>query len=189
MTTTKEFEYKTGLPTGFDGDHDNSREFIQSCNLCFDINEKLYTTDKQKIIFITSFMTEKNAKSWKEQFLDHAQSTDTSGQKVGYGTLQDFMKSFKEAFEPVDTKGTALTKLRDLKQGSGDLHTYIADFEALAAKARITDDATKIQFFQDGLNLGILTKLFAPGDVSEVFHEVVLQCVCIDNSHHRLQAI
>jgi Retrotransposon gag protein len=83
--------------------------------------------------------------------------------------MADFMKSFKEAFDPVDTKGTALTKLRDLKQGNGDLHTYITDFEALAAKARINDDATKIQFFQDGLNWGILTKLFALGDVSEVF--------------------
>src|SRR3984957_10022754 len=113
--TNKEFEYKISQPTAFDGDRDNSREFIQSCNLHFDINEKLYTTDKQKIIYITSFMTEKNAKSWKEQFLEHAQSTDTSGQKVGYGTMADFMKSFNEAFEPVDTKGTALTRLRDLK--------------------------------------------------------------------------
>ncbi|KAG2075457.1 hypothetical protein BDR04DRAFT_937299, partial [Suillus decipiens] len=63
------------------------------------------------------------------------------------------------------------------------------DFIHLAAQAKVKDDDTKIQFFQDGLDMGILTRLFNTGDVPSDFDGVIETCVNIDNSYHHLMSV
>ncbi|KAG2078704.1 hypothetical protein BDR04DRAFT_1112843 [Suillus decipiens] len=75
------------------------------------------------------------------------------------------------------------------EQGNKDLQTYIADFIHLTVQAKITDDSTKIQYFQDSLNMGILIKLLNTGDIPENFQKVIKTCVNIDKSYHHLMAI
>jgi hypothetical protein len=56
--------------------------------------------------------------------------TSTTGHKNGYGTWKQFVAHFEEAFNLIDSAGTALHQLHALKQGS-DLSEYIATFKQL----------------------------------------------------------
>ena len=50
-------------------------KFIQDVCLYININKGIYDTDKKKIGYVLSFMNEGDAKSWKGQFLQNAQTT------------------------------------------------------------------------------------------------------------------
>jgi hypothetical protein len=53
-----------------------------------------------------------------------------TGRTNGYGTWNQFLDHFEEAFNPIDSAGTALHKLHALKQGN-DLSEYISTFKQL----------------------------------------------------------
>ena len=52
-------------PTPFDGDRKKTETFLQECRVYLHINRGVYTTDEDKIIFILSFMNDKEALRWK----------------------------------------------------------------------------------------------------------------------------
>jgi hypothetical protein len=73
------------------------------------------------------------AAAWMEDTIAHAHEpnpTSTSGCLNGYGTWGQFVAHFEEAFNPINSTGTALHKLHALKQGN-DLSEYIATFKQL----------------------------------------------------------
>ena len=56
-------------PTPFNGDRTKVHSFIQECKVYLAINRRVYTTDEAKIVFILSYITEKEALKWKEIYL------------------------------------------------------------------------------------------------------------------------
>lgn len=63
-----------------------------------------------KIAFILSFMDEGDVSSWKEKFIKEATSTSPHN----YVTWTDIEKILKEAFQPFDTPGDTLKKIKAL---------------------------------------------------------------------------
>jgi hypothetical protein len=70
--TKKGQELKLDQPKAFGGKQDELTEFVQDVQLYLAVNDDVYNTDKKKIAFTLSFMSEGDAKSWKGQFLQHA---------------------------------------------------------------------------------------------------------------------
>jgi Retrotransposon gag protein len=66
----------------------------------------------------------------------------------------------KKAFSPVDAEGKARTDIKHLKQGSGPVDDYIAQFRILASRCGISDDKSLIEYFMDGLNVKLLEKVY-----------------------------
>lgn len=115
-----------------------------ACIAYMDINNKIYKTDKIKIIFTLSFIHEGNMLLWKEDFLRHAQDPmrkDSQGLIIGYRGWVIFQKEFKEAFGLIDPTRTAMAKIRILKM-KDNLQEYISDFKTLAHKAGVMEDVT-----------------------------------------------
>ena len=81
----------------------------------------------------------------------------------GYGTWNKFVQEFKRAFSPVDTQGTAMAQLINLRQGKKDLTEYIATFNQLALCAKVTDDVNKCNYFIQGLNAEFADTLVLQG--------------------------
>ena len=48
-----------------------------------------------------------------------------------------------------------------MKQGKDSVNDYVAQFRILASKAKMTDDAALMEYFMEGINTGILQKIFA----------------------------
>jgi len=153
VDTTSPKEIRIGLPTPFDGTRENLVSFINECALYCDLNAAIYDTDLKKVIFMLSYMKGGTAQAWKESFITAA----IAKAPVDYGTIKDFLKELRTAFDLADSEGEARAKIRKLRQGKDSVDEYISQFRVLAGKAKITDDKNLIEYFMEGINQGILT--------------------------------
>ena len=96
-------EIRLNTPKPFDGNRDNLNKFIQSCNAYLNLNAEIFNSDKKKILFMLSYMTDGTAEAWKEVFMDEKNGA--------YGTYANFKESIKKAFSAADTEGEARAQL------------------------------------------------------------------------------
>src|SRR5271155_2349915 len=178
-------ELRINPPTHFTGNRDDLDNFIQDCTLYLTLNRAVYETDERKIIFMLSYMTEGTARAWKEAFVRDIINSPIND----FGSLKQFTVNLKRAFEASDSEGDARAKLRQLNQGKDSVDDYVAQFRILAGKARMTDDAALTEYFMEGVNTGILQKIFAqeklPATITE-WYERTLRC---DSHYRRVQEI
>src|SRR5271155_1383078 len=173
-------ELRINPPTRFSGNRDDLDNFIQDCTLYLTLNRAVYETDEKQIIFMLSYMTEGTARAWKEAFVRDVINSPTND----FGSLKQFTVDLKKAFEASDSEGDARAKLRQLNQGKDSVDDYVAQFRILAGKARMTDNAALTEYFMEGINTGILQKIFAqeklPATITE-WYERTSRC----DSHYR----
>src|SRR6202522_1043736 len=178
-------EFRINPPTHFTGNRDDLDNFIQDCTLYLTLNRAVYETDEKKIIFMLSYMTEGTARAWKEAFVRDIINSPIND----FGSLKQFTDNLKRAFEASDSEGDARARLRQLNQGKDSVDDYVAKFRILAGKARITDDAALTEYFMEGINTGILQKIFAqeklPATITE-WYERTSRC---DSHYRRVQEI
>ena len=66
-----------------------------------------------------------------------------------------------------------------MEQGKDSVDDYVAQFRILAGKAKMTDNAALTEYFMEGINTGILQKIFAqeklPATITE-WYERTLRC-------------
>jgi hypothetical protein len=157
----KPIEWKICIPPDFNSDRDETTKFLRLITLYLNVNAEIYNTDTWKIAFALSFMKEGTATASMEDTIAHAHerdSTSTLGLPNGYGTWEQFVTHFEEAFNPIDLAGTALHKLHALKQSS-DLSEYITTFKQLCNWAEIYNFNTQKDYFLRGLKPALLSKL------------------------------
>src|SRR6202522_3514137 len=178
-------ELRINPPTHFTGNRDDLDNFLQDCTLYLTLNRAVYETDEKKIIFMLSYMTEGTARAWKEAFVRDIINSPIND----FGSLKQFTDNLKRAFEAPDSEGDARAKLRQLNQGKDSVDDYVAQFRILAGKARMTDNAALTEYFMEGINTGILQKIFAqeklPATITE-WYERTSRC---DSHYRRAQEI
>jgi Retrotransposon gag protein len=149
-------EIKLCSPTPCSGDPDKTLKFLQELELYVTMNQSIYDTDAKKVIFALSFMKGGTASGWSKSFV----STAMTSTPANYGTWDAFKDLVKKAFSPVDAEGKAHTDIKHLKQGSGPVDDYIAQFRILTSRCGISDDKSLIEYSMDGLNIKLLEKVY-----------------------------
>ncbi|KIN97381.1 hypothetical protein M404DRAFT_32361 [Pisolithus tinctorius Marx 270] len=134
---TKATELKIGAPSDFDGNQKNAMSWLYSVQTYLLVNEELYDTNTKKVVYTLSYMKKDVAHSWAATF----QKTSLEKNPPSFGTFADFIKDFKASFTSADTAGTAIAKLRTLKQ-KDSVEQYITDF-----RTAITEWYTQAQKF------------------------------------------
>jgi len=147
-------------PTPFDGNRKKTKTFILDCYIYLEINEAIYDTDDDKIIFVLSHMTEK-MQLWKKLYID-AHTHETTGD-INFPTYSDFIGKLKEEFE--QSKEEALTEFYLLKQGNLTAEELVPKFRFLATEAGLgfqtySDHIHMIRLFQKALNPQLLRQIF-----------------------------
>ena len=89
-------EYGLNKPTPFSSDRMKIKVFIQECLVYIDMNKEVYTTDKLKIGFVLSYMNEKEARDWRELYLENIEDPATG--KLVYPTFSTFLTEVRKAF-------------------------------------------------------------------------------------------
>src|SRR6202522_323065 len=185
LHSNKMKELRINPPTHFTGNRDDFDNFIQDCTLYLTLNRAVYETDEKKIIFMLSYMTEGTARAWKEAFVRDIINSPIND----FGSLKQFTDNLKKAFEASDSEGDARAKLRQLKQGKDSVDDYVAQFRILAGKARMTDDAALTEYFMEGINTGILQKIFAQERLPATITEWYERTSRSDSHYRRVQEI
>jgi Retrotransposon gag protein len=178
-------EIRINNPTEFDGNREHLNSFLQDCHLYLVLNHETYNEDDKKIIFVLSYMTKGTAKAWKEAFIQDI----ISGPTKSFGTYNDFLKNIEKSFAAADVEGDARAVLRQLRQGNGTVDDYISQFRILAGRAKITDETTLIEYFMEGLNVGILQKIFSQQTIPKKMNEWYEQSSKYDAQYRRIREI
>ena len=89
-------------PTPFSGDRTKIKAFLQECLVYIDINEDIYTTDKLKIGFVLSYMNEKEARDWRELYLEKIEDPVTG--RLVYPTFGAFLTEVRKDFSGLWTE-------------------------------------------------------------------------------------
>ncbi|KIO00045.1 hypothetical protein M404DRAFT_29872 [Pisolithus tinctorius Marx 270] len=132
---TKATELKIGAPSDFDGDQKNAMSWLYSVQTYLLVNEELYDTDMKRVVYALSYMKKGVARSWAATF----QKTSLEKNPPSFGTFANFVKDFKNSFTSPDTAGSAIAKLRNMKQKESDV--------------------ALIEFFSQGLKLFIVNRI------------------------------
>jgi hypothetical protein len=114
----------------------------------------MYNTDKKKIAFILSLMTDAVLK-WRTAAMEemaHSKGKAKSGTELNWDDYETFEKRFLAEHVEVDSPAIALNKLRQLRVGR-DVSTsdYITKFKGYIQKAKIEGDRAQIAMFMEGL--------------------------------------
>ena len=181
----------------FDGDRTKSNRWLRNITAYLAVNDTMYTNNEKKVVTALSYMTQGAAATWSEDYMDHAQSLDPNSnvdvalQTVyGYGTWNEFVQEFKKAFSPIDTQGTAMAQLVNLRQGKKDLTEYIATFNQLALRAKVHDDVNKCNYFIQGLSADFADALVLQGQCHFTdYAKLTANCISFANDRARLEGI
>ena len=134
---------------------------------------------------------------WQEEdplcTLIHDQRNSRSMERSLHGreeqSLWTFITKLKKAFSADDTKGEAQAQLWQLRQGKDSADKYITQFRILAGRAKLTDDKTLVEYFIEGINTGILQKIFAQNPLPATINNWYTSAMKFDSQHRRFQEI
>lgn len=160
-------------PENFNGTRANFTRFMTRLSVVFSSDPSRYQQDAAKIAYAASYLTG-SAADWFEPHLNKDNgSTD-------FETYSAFVTALKNAYDDPDARATAERKLLNLKQGDRDCSAYHAEFATYVTILNY-DDQTKISFFTNGVNSGLLTALSYQAAPPDNFDEFVKLCIKLDN--------
>jgi hypothetical protein len=76
-----------------------------------------------------------------------------------------------------------------LKEGKDSVDDYMAQFRILASKAKMTDDKALTEYLMEGINIGILQKIFAQDKLATNITEWYKQALKHNSHYRRVQEI
>ena len=93
-------EARMGVPTPFSGKRGELKKFLMTCKMHLQANQVIYDNDEKKVVFVLSFMTEGDAATWREQWLDDldAKAKVANKTKMDFGTLGELIKLLEKDF-------------------------------------------------------------------------------------------
>ena len=174
---------KTHNPEEYNGNKASARRFLSDCQSFLGLNEHVYVTDKQKILYVLSYMRSGSAAEFKEHILEAAKDH-------GHTSWDTFISTFEKPFLTSDIKGEAMTELAHLKQGQASADEYVQKFKMLAARAKLNDYEALLQYFLTGLNQPLFKKVEGvTGDFPETMDGVYELTQRLDNRWRRFNQL
>ena len=172
-------------PTPFDGNRKKITTFIQECQMYLQINRKIYDTDEDKVAFMLSFMTEKEALKWKQTYL---QSITNWEGEIQFPTIKKFIEYLNIYFKPTNQTRDAAHQLKMLKQGKRTAEEVIMEFRLLISEAGYSsstpsDNLHLIEKLQDALNPSLTRKILLSEKVPTTIEDWALKAIDIDSNY------
>jgi hypothetical protein len=151
------------------------------------INRHIYHNDEKKIGFVLSYLNDKEAVQWCEAWIKR----HTRAGVVWFPPFGDFVDELNAAFEPVDTVGDTMHKLRMLKQGTKSAEELVTEFNLFCSQAGIIQsrDTTLINLFQPILNKLLLEKILDGETVPTTIGGWKTKVIQLDNNYRQKMAI
>ena len=91
------------------------QRFLQDTFIFLTINKEHCNNDDKKIAFVMSFMTDRDAALWKEEFIGKViRDSIARGDDITFGSYKKFIESLEKSFSPYNAPGDALDAMKHL---------------------------------------------------------------------------
>jgi Ty3 transposon capsid-like protein/Zinc knuckle len=167
-------EYGMNKPTPFTSDWTKIRQFLQDCLGYLDMNQEIYNTDRLRIRFILSYMSDGEAANWKEYYLDTLEDPTMGMPK--FPTLVTFLKDIRLAFWAADRVRDVVNRLETLKQGKKMAEELVTEFWQIVGQAGMerkskSDHLHLIRYFRKALEPRLWNKILFSTDIPKTIDE------------------
>ena len=186
LPTHRPIELKLAALKPFTRNREDLNSFLLDLNLYLTVNREIYDNSFKKIGYALSFMTSRDAKSWKDQYLEES----NKGEYLDLGTWSEFIKALRESFEPYDAPGDAMEKIINLKKEDATVKDHIAKYKILLRKAKIPEDSPPvINYFMRSLPIPLQRDLLQLSTPPKDLKEWYSWANKLDNNYKRMQWI
>ena len=125
-------------------------------------NRAIYDNDEKKVVFVLSFMTEGDAATWREQWLDDLNAKAEAANKtdMDFGTFGELIKLLEKDFAAYDTPGDALKKMKNLRYDTkASIEDHISRFKVLLSQSGMKESISVIDYFRQTLPINLQRKI------------------------------
>ena len=149
VPATSSREIKLNMASPFSGKREDLIKFWQDCCVFTAINNKIYNTNKRKIAFVLSLLTEGEAASCGRNSLLGKLSSTAKNRVCPQTSAPLQCLDFFEAFRPFDQTGDAWAEMKEMRFNgpTGNMDKHIACFKLLLTKTGMTDSTAIIDCF------------------------------------------
>ena len=126
---------------------------------------EILMNSKEKILFMYSLMQEGEAYHFVCYYEDQQQIP------MNTWDWNNFVMQMERRFLPADLAKATYEELRTLKQDKMDANTYLVKLTDLIHRAKITDEATMINFLENSAKMTIIECIYSSGNVSTTLEE------------------
>lgn len=158
------------IPARYAGDLGTCAQFLHQCSLVFNQQAVTYSTDRSKVAFVMSLLTEQAA-AW---------ALAVSGQCPELcSDYRNFSEEMKRVFDHPVKGREAVSQLLELRQGSQPVAQFAVNFRILAVESGWNDSALQAIFLK-GLSGEIKDEL-AVRDETTSLNELIELAIRLDN--------
>lgn len=152
INVSSETKKKLKTPTPFTGKREDLRKFLQEVKLYLLANRDIYPTNLDKVLFVLSYMSEGDANSWKEEYVDTAEQKAAQENKdMDLGTYDEFIKQLTKDFSPYDAPKDAIYEMKEMKLGNTSIEEHVSKFKMLVTKSRLEKNDAVAEYFRETL--------------------------------------
>jgi hypothetical protein len=172
-------------PTPFTGDRKKVEIFIQECSMYLHANRKIYIDEEDKIMFMLSFMNDKEALRWKQTYI---RSITNQRRQMVFPTYDQFVDELINYFQPANVHQEAAHQLSILRQGKKTAEEIVTEFRLLTSQAGYsvetpTDHMHLIEKFRRTLNPSLTKKIMMTPPVPTTIDGWVNQAILLDSMY------
>ena len=189
-STTSSKEARMGVPTPFSGKRGELKKFLMTCKMHLQANRAIYDNDEKKVVFVLSFMTEGDAATWREQWLDELDTKAKAANKteMDFGTLADLIKLLETDFAAYDAPGDTLETMKNLRYDSKtSIEDHISKFRTLLAQSGMKESISVIDYFRQTLPINLQRKIMLLDNPPTTLDEWYKWTKQVDNAYKKTQ--
>jgi len=142
MTTPTENpkEIKMNTLTSFSGEQKKLNNFLLEVEMYQMMNDKVYNTDRKKIIFTLSFMKDGVAEMWKQLWWNQHTAENTT-----FGTWKEFKETLKKSFTLTNKEGNMITRMQTASMTGKTADKFIEEFKNWQLQSGVNKDRPLIE--------------------------------------------
>ena len=187
-TTSAMTKKKLRPPTPFSGKREDLRKFLQEIKIFLMGNADAYPSDLDKILFVLSYMSEGDANSWKEEFVDSAeQAAAQTGTTLTFGNYKQFIEEIEKDFSPFDAPKDAIYEMKELKLGKSSIEEHVSKFKMLVTKSKLAKNDAVTEYFRETLPIQLQTKIMSLPVPPTTLDEWYTWAIRLQNNYLRMQ--
>ena len=190
QTTSNETKKKMKTPTPFNGKRENLKKFLQEVKIYLMANAKVYPDDIDKILFVIAYMSEGDAHSWREEFIDTSEQVAAQNQtNLTFGTYTDFITKITTDFSPFDAPKDAIYEMKELRKG-GDttIEEHVSKFKILVNKSKLSKNDAVVEYFRESLPVPLQKEIMKLPDVPATLDDWYKWAIKLHNNHIRMKS-
>ena len=189
-TVTAAKEARMGVPTPFSGKRRDLKKFLMTCKMHLQANWAIYDNDEKKVVFVLSFMTEGDAATWREQWLDNldAKAKASNKTEMDFGIFGELIKLLEKDFAAYKAPGDALENMKNLWYDTkASIEDHISRFKALLSQSGMKESISVIDYFRQTLLINLQWKIMLLDNPPVTLDDWYKWTKQVDNTYKKTQ--